>query len=178
MRYCTGPKQIYCSFSIHLTVFFKTADDWIRTEDLWCWNRPLYHLFKISFSITFSKLSFLVNVLTWHFLSLIILILPWQTLDNWRYWVYTAIVGHFVHSFAHEVSSTCFADLESTSLEWVTNSMSLQQLRKGFKVTKIARLGFLHEMSGSWQWKIRNFSCFTTCSSICTMLISLQLKCF
>ena len=54
-----------------------------------------------------------------------------QTCENWRYWVFTAIVGHFVHSFAHEVNSHCFADLESTSLEWITNSMTLQQLRKG-----------------------------------------------
>jgi hypothetical protein len=30
-----------------------------------------------------------------------------------------------------QVSSHCFADLESTALEWMTNSMTLQQLRKG-----------------------------------------------
>ena len=33
-------------FSIQLTinVWFKYADDWIRTEDLYCWKRPLYQL--------------------------------------------------------------------------------------------------------------------------------------
>ena len=40
-------------------------------------------------------------------------------------------MGHFVHSFAEEVSATSLNDLQTTSLEWVTNAMSLQQLRKG-----------------------------------------------
>jgi hypothetical protein len=45
--------------------------------------------------------------------------------------VFVAIVGHFVHSFGQEVSSNCLAEMETTSLEWITNSMTLQQLRKG-----------------------------------------------
>ena len=40
-------------------------------------------------------------------------------------------MGHFVHSFAEETSATSLNDLQTTSLEWVTNAMSLQQLRKG-----------------------------------------------
>ena len=54
-----------------------------------------------------------------------------RTHQNWKYWVFTNIMGHFVHSFAQEVSATSLNDLQTTSLEWVTNSMSLQQLRKG-----------------------------------------------
>ena len=54
--------------------------------------------------------------------------------DNeiWRYWVFTSIMGHFVHSFAQEVDATGnLDDLQSTAMEWITNRMSLQQLRKG-----------------------------------------------
>ena len=54
-----------------------------------------------------------------------------QTHENWKYWVFTSIMGHFVHSFNQEVSSASQHDLQTTSLEWITNSMSLQQLRKG-----------------------------------------------
>ena len=54
--------------------------------------------------------------------------------DNkiWQYWVFTSIVGHFVHSFSQEVdSSGNLDDLQSSTMEWLTNRMSLQQLRKG-----------------------------------------------
>ena len=54
-----------------------------------------------------------------------------KTQKDWKYWVFTSIMGHFVHSFAQEVSADSPDDLETTSLEWITNSMSLQQLRKG-----------------------------------------------
>ena len=54
-----------------------------------------------------------------------------MTHQNWKYWVFTSIMGHFVHSFAQEVSADSLTDLQNTSLEWVTNAMSLQQLRKG-----------------------------------------------
>ena len=54
-----------------------------------------------------------------------------RTHQNWKYWVFTSIMGHFVHSFAQEVSAASQHDLQTTSLEWITNSMSLQQLRKG-----------------------------------------------
>ena len=54
-----------------------------------------------------------------------------RTHQNWKYWVFTSIMGHFVHSFAQEVSNASQHDFETTSIEWITNSMSLQQLRKG-----------------------------------------------
>ena len=61
-----------------------------------------------------------------------------KTHENWKYWVFTSIMGHFVHSFAQEVSATSHHDLQTTSLEWITNSMSLQQLRKGeFAIIKM-----------------------------------------
>ena len=47
------------------------------------------------------------------------------------FFFHISIMGHFVHSFAEEVSATSLNDLQTTSLEWVTNAMSLQQLRKG-----------------------------------------------
>jgi len=62
-----------------------------------------------------------------------------QTHQNWKYWVFTSIMGHFVHSFAEEVSATSLNDLQTTSLEWVTNAMSLQQLRKDAS-RKLAKL--------------------------------------
>ena len=54
-----------------------------------------------------------------------------KTQKDWKYWVFTSIMGHFVHSFEQEVSAQTPEDLQNTSLEWITNSMSLQQLRKG-----------------------------------------------
>nr|APH81344.1 ChREBP2 [Paracyclopina nana] len=62
-----------------------------------------------------------------------------KTHQNWKYWVFTSIMGHFVHSFAQEVSATSHQDLQTTSLEWITNSMSLQQLRKDVS-RKLAKL--------------------------------------
>ena len=60
-----------------------------------------------------------------------------RTNQNWKYWVFTSIMGHFVHSFAQEVSAASQHDLQTTSLEWITNSMSLQQLRKGLFFKKV-----------------------------------------
>ena len=54
-----------------------------------------------------------------------------QTHDNWRYWVFVSIMGHFVHSFDQQVSASTFEELQTTSLEYIGNNMSLQQLRKG-----------------------------------------------
>ena len=52
--------------------------------------------------------------------------------EIWRYWVFTSIMGHFVHSFNTEVdTSGNLDDLQSTAMEWIKNRMSLQQLRKG-----------------------------------------------
>jgi len=62
-----------------------------------------------------------------------------KTHANWKYWVFTSIMGHFVHSFNQEVSSASQHDLQTTSLEWITNSMSLQQLRKDVS-RKLAKL--------------------------------------
>ena len=57
-----------------------------------------------------------------------------KTQKDWKYWVFTSIMGHFVHSFEQEVSAQTPEDLQNTSLEWITNSMSLQQLRKGLNL--------------------------------------------
>ena len=54
-----------------------------------------------------------------------------STHDNWRYWVFVSIMGHFVHSFDQQVSASTFEELQTTSLEYIGNNMSLQQLRKG-----------------------------------------------
>lgn len=62
-----------------------------------------------------------------------------RTHDDWRYWVFTSIMGHFVHSFGQEVAATSMQDLETTSIEWITNAMSLQQLRKD-AYRKLAKL--------------------------------------
>jgi len=62
-----------------------------------------------------------------------------KTQKDWKYWVFTSIMGHFVHSFEQEVSAQTAEHLETTSLEWITNSMSLQQLRKDV-ARKLAKL--------------------------------------
>jgi len=62
-----------------------------------------------------------------------------KTQKDWKYWVFTSIMGHFVHSFEQEVSAQTPEDLQNTSLEWITNSMSLQQLRKDV-ARKLAKL--------------------------------------
>lgn len=62
-----------------------------------------------------------------------------RTLDDWRYWVFTNIMGHFVHSFDQEVSSTSHEELTDTGLNWIGNNMSLQQLRKD-AYRKLAKL--------------------------------------
>ena len=54
-----------------------------------------------------------------------------RTKDNWRYWVFVNIMGHFVHSFDQQVVATAFDDLQTTSLEYIGNNLTLQQLRKG-----------------------------------------------
>ena len=54
--------------------------------------------------------------------------------EIWRYWVFTSIMGHFVHSFNNEVdTSGNLDDLQTTATEWIKDRMSLQQLRKGKK---------------------------------------------
>ena len=54
-----------------------------------------------------------------------------RTKDNWRYWVFVNIMGHFVHSFEQQVVATTFDDLQTTGLEYIGNNLTLQQLRKG-----------------------------------------------
>ena len=54
-----------------------------------------------------------------------------KTNEDWRYWVFTSVMGHFIHSFKQEVSAGNYDDLRDSALDWVTFSMSLQQLRKG-----------------------------------------------
>ncbi len=54
-----------------------------------------------------------------------------RTKDNWRYWVFVNIMGHFVHSFDQQVAATTFEEIQTTSLEYIGNNLSLQQLRKG-----------------------------------------------
>ncbi len=54
-----------------------------------------------------------------------------RTKDNWRYWVFVNIMGHFVHSFDQQVVATAFDDLQTTSLEYIGNNLTLQQIRKG-----------------------------------------------
>jgi len=62
-----------------------------------------------------------------------------RTQTDWRYWVFTSIMGHFVHSFAQEVSNISPPDMEKTSVEWLQQRMSLSQLRKD-AFRKLAKL--------------------------------------
>merc|ERR1711936_38371 len=62
-----------------------------------------------------------------------------RTQSDWRYWVFTSIMGHFVHSFAQDVSNISPQEMESTSIDWLTERMSLQQLRKD-AFRKLAKL--------------------------------------
>lgn len=62
-----------------------------------------------------------------------------RTQEDWRYWVFTSIMGHFVHSFAQEVSNISPEEMERDALQWVQERMSLQQLRKD-AFRKLAKL--------------------------------------
>lgn len=62
-----------------------------------------------------------------------------KTQDDWRYWVFTSIMGHFVHSFAQEVSNISSGEMERTATEWLQERMSLTQLRKD-AFRKLAKL--------------------------------------
>jgi len=62
-----------------------------------------------------------------------------RTQVDWRYWVFTSIMGHFVHSFAQEVSNISPKEMEKTSIDWLQERMSLQQLRKD-AFRKLAKL--------------------------------------
>lgn len=62
-----------------------------------------------------------------------------RTQIDWRYWVYTSIMGHFVHTFAQEVSNISPVEMERTSIDWLQERMSLQQLRKD-AFRKLAKL--------------------------------------
>jgi len=62
-----------------------------------------------------------------------------KTQEDWRYWVFTSIMGHFVHSFAQEVSNISVAEMERTALDWLQEKMSLTQLRKD-AFRKLAKL--------------------------------------
>ena len=62
-----------------------------------------------------------------------------KTQSDWKYWVYTSIMGHFVHSFAQEVSNISPQEMERTSTEWVQEKMSMTSLRKD-AFRKLAKL--------------------------------------
>ena len=62
-----------------------------------------------------------------------------RTQSDWRYWVFTSIMGHFVHSFAQDVSNISPGDMESSAIDWLSQRMSLQQLRKD-AFRKLAKL--------------------------------------
>jgi len=62
-----------------------------------------------------------------------------RTQSDWRYWVYTSIMGHFVHTFAQEVSNISPAEMERTAVDWLQQRMSMQQLRKD-AFRKLAKL--------------------------------------
>jgi len=62
-----------------------------------------------------------------------------RTQSDWRYWVFTSIMGHFVHSFAQDVSNISPKEMENTSIDWLSERMSLHQLRKD-AYRKLAKL--------------------------------------
>merc|ERR1712029_39701 len=53
-----------------------------------------------------------------------------MTQKDWRYWVFTAIMGHFVHSFSKQVSAGNFEHLQSSATEWVAYNLTLHNLRR------------------------------------------------
>ena len=62
-----------------------------------------------------------------------------RTQSDWRYWVFTSIMGHFVHSFAQEVSNISPDEMERTATEWVSEKMAMSALRKD-AFRKLAKL--------------------------------------
>jgi len=62
-----------------------------------------------------------------------------RTQEDWRYWVFTSIMGHFVHSFAQEVSNISPREMHRTTMDWLQERMSLQLLRKD-AYRKLAKL--------------------------------------
>jgi len=62
-----------------------------------------------------------------------------KTQSDWRYWVFTSIMGHFVHSFAQEVSNISPEEMEKTSIDWLQEKMSMTPLRKD-AYRKLAKL--------------------------------------
>jgi len=48
-------------------------------------------------------------------------------------------MGHFVHSFAQDISNISPAEMETTAIDWLSQKMSLQQLRKD-AFRKLAKL--------------------------------------
>ena len=51
--------------------------------------------------------------------------------EDWRYWVFVHIMGHFVHSFDDKVVAHNAEALETTAMEYVKSTCTLGQLRKG-----------------------------------------------
>jgi MAX-like protein X len=62
-----------------------------------------------------------------------------RTQSDWRYWVFTSIMGHFVHSYSQDVSNISPKDMETTAMDWLSQRMSLKQLRKD-AFRKLAKL--------------------------------------
>lgn len=62
-----------------------------------------------------------------------------RTQEDWRYWVFTSIMGHFVHNFSQEVSNISPAEMEKTAVDWLQERMSMSQLRKD-AFRKLAKL--------------------------------------
>ena len=62
-----------------------------------------------------------------------------KTQEDWRYWVFTSIMGHFVHNFSQEVSNISPKEMERTAGDWLQERMSMSQLRKD-AFRKLAKL--------------------------------------
>ena len=75
---------------------------------------------------------------------------------DFRYWVFTAIMGHFVHSFSQQVSAGNFENLEASAKEWVGYNLTLHNLRKGMEIFKLSfdwwnyRLYAFQTRTGNW----------------------------
>jgi len=82
-----------------------------------------------------------------------------RTQEDWRYWVFTSIMGHFVHSFAQEVSNISERDMERTAVDWIQDRMSLQQLRKDAfrKLAKLCSKTSIMENPGKLPDEARGF---------------------
>ena len=51
-----------------------------------------------------------------------------RTQEDWRYWVFTSIMGHFVHTFAQQVSNINQEELGRSAVDWIQVKQNILNL--------------------------------------------------